>query len=142
VQVRGSITVVCTPEATFAFMAEPANDRLWRSHLVSSHGSITRVGDQVVQTYAYQGKSKSVTLEVAEYDPPARLSYVIREQVRIRITFHITAEDSGSRVSMSASTNLSGPAALFEGRLQAEVDKLIHTDLRRLKTAVETVGEC
>ena len=136
-QVRGSAVIQCSADEAFRFVANPANDPKWRSHIVSSRGSVQAVGDTVMQTYAYGGKSRSVVLEVSEYDPPERLAYVMNDQVRVRLAFHFRPEGNGTRVSVTLSSALTGPAAMFEGRIQTEGEKLIRTDLDRLKLACQ-----
>lgn len=136
-QARASVLINCPVETVFAFISDPANDRAWRSYLDSSHGRATAVGDRITQTYSYQGKSKSVELEVSEFEPPERLGYVIHEPARARMSFHCRPDGEGTRVSITISATLSGPVALFEGRAQAEADKLLKTDLDRLKRALE-----
>lgn len=136
-QARASVLINCPVETAFAFIADSANDRAWRSHLASSHGHATAVGDRITQTYSYQGKSKSVELEVSEFEPPERLGYTIHEPARARMSFHCRPDGEGTRVSITISATLTGPAALFEGRAQTEADKLLKTDLNRLKQALE-----
>lgn len=139
-QARSSIVIECTPGAAFAFIADAANDRTWRSHLVSSHGRATAVGDRITQTYSAEGKTATIELEVAEYAPPERLAYVMHKPARARFSFQCRAEGGGTRVSMAISANLSGPAALFEGRVQTEADRILKTDLAQLKRALESAG--
>lgn len=134
-QVRASTMVPCTPAEAFAFVADPANDLRWRSHLVMSRGSVRGVGDQVVQTFSYEGHSKQITMEVAEYQPPERLAYLLREPARVRLAFQFRAETGGARVSASLSTVLSGPAMLLEGRIETEAERLLRADLERLRLA-------
>lgn len=134
-QVRVSTMVPCSPEQAFAFVSNPANDTRWRSHLVASHGSANGVGDHVFQTYSYEGHTKQVTMEVAEYQPPERLTYLLTEPTRIRLAFQFRPETGGARVSASLSTVLSGPAALLEGRIETEAERLLRTDLERLRLA-------
>ncbi len=136
-QTRASVLIECMPKTAFDFVANAANDHQWRSHLASSHGHATAVGDRITQTYSYQGKSQTIELEVAEFEPPERLSYVIHKPARARFAFQFRAEGGATRVSMSVSASLSGPAALFEGRVQSEAEKLLRTDLDRLKHVLE-----
>jgi len=136
-QGRSSIAIAVPPEVVFRFISDPANDRVWRSHLLASHGSVHGVGDHVTQTYSYQGRTQTVDLEVSEYEPPARLSYRLTGRFRARFSFQCLPEADGTRVSFSVSSTLTGPAALLEGRITAEVTKLARTDLERLKRALE-----
>ena len=138
-QARTSILIARPADEAFAFIADTSNDRRWRSHLTTSHGRATAVGDRVTQTYLVRGKTKTIELEVSGFQPPERLTYVMREPVRARISFQCRAEGNGTRVSMSMSATVSGPAALFEGRIQSEGDKFVRAELDRLKRALESV---
>ena len=138
-QTRASTLIMRPADVVFGFIAETANDRRWQSYLTASRGRATAPGDRIFQTYSYQGKSKTVELEVAEYQPPERLTYAIREPARARISFQCRPEGGGTRVSMSMSATVSGPAALFGGRIQSEADKLVRANLERLKRALESV---
>lgn len=137
-QARSSILVMAPAERVFAFISEPANDRQWRSHLSASRGAASAVGDRVTQTYSQDGRTKTVELTVAEYDAPNRLTFALTEPVRARLSFAFRPEDGGTRVSASMSATLSGPLALFESRAQSELEKVLKTDLTRLKTVLES----
>lgn len=136
-QARASVLVQAPADRAFAFIADPANDLQWRSHLVSSRGAISAPGDRVVQTYSHGGRSKTVDLTVAEYDPPHRLTLALTEPARARLSFTCRPDSGGTRVSASISATLSGPLALFESRAQAELEKVLHADLDRLKAALD-----
>jgi len=140
VQARASIVIARRPDEVFRFIAGPANDPLWRSHLVSSRGRVTAIGDRVTQTYSAQAGSKTVELEVSEYQPPERLAYRLKEPVRARLAFQCRPEGGGTRVSMAFSAELDGIVSLAEGRVEAEVEKLARTDLERLRRALESMG--
>ncbi|MDO8881103.1 MAG: SRPBCC family protein [Coriobacteriia bacterium] len=137
---RASILIKREPAEVFAFIADPANDRVWRSHLTSSRGQVTGVGDRVTQVYSAQGKTKTVELEVTEYQPPERLSYRMHGPIRARLSFQCRPEDGGTRVSMALSADVGGVAALVSGRVEAEVVKLARTDLEQLRRVMESVG--
>jgi hypothetical protein len=137
-QARASILINCTPEAAFDFVANTANDRLWRTYLTASHGRATAVGDRISQTYSARGQTKTIELEVSEHERPERLGYLMREPARARFAFQFRTESGSTRVSMSISATLSGPMALFEGRAQSELDALLRGDLARLKSAIES----
>jgi len=139
-QARASTLVDAAPDAVFRFIADPANDRRWRSYLTSSRGKVTALGDRVVQTYTAQGKSKTVELEVSEYEPPERLSYRIAGPFRAKLAFQCRPEAGGTRVSMSLTAQVSGVASLAEGRVESEVLKVARGDLGRLKLALESSG--
>jgi uncharacterized protein YndB with AHSA1/START domain len=136
-QGRSSIVIAVPPEVVFRFISDPANDRLWRSHLLASHGTVRGVGDRVTQTYSYRGRTQTADLEVSEYEPPTRIAYRLTGPFRARFSFQCLPEAGGARVGFSVSSVLTGPAALLEGRFTSEVTKLVRTDLERLKRALE-----
>lgn len=140
-QAHGSIVVARPAEAAFAFVADPANDSHWRSNLVRSSGTVAGVGDTVSQTYSYQGRTQHVTADVTEFERPSRFTLVVHEPLRIRLSFQFTPEGDGTRVGATISSTLTGAAALFEGRVQSEAERLIKADLQRLKTALEGAEE-
>jgi carbon monoxide dehydrogenase subunit G len=140
-QARGSILINRPPETAFAFVASPSHDAVWRSHLIASSGKVTGVGDAVAQTYSYEGRTQAVNLEVSEFEPPGRLAFVMHEPVRVRLAFQFRPEAGGTRVSAMISSAVTGAAALFESRIQAEAERVIHTDLQRLKVALEEAEE-
>jgi uncharacterized protein YndB with AHSA1/START domain len=137
-QSRASVLIGCTPEAVFDFITDTANDRRWRTHLTASHGRVAAIGDAITQTYSYEGKTQTIELEVSEYERPERLTYLMRKPARVRFSFQCRAEGGATRVSMGISADLPGPAALFAGRIQSEADKLLNSDLGRLKAALES----
>lgn len=137
-EARASVHIGRSPEAVFDFISDPANDRVWRSHLVSSRGRITGRGDRVVQTYAYEGRSGTVELEVTEHQRPERLTLAIRDPAKARISFGCRAEDDGTRVTASIRGELPAAAKMFAARIQREADQLVRTDLASLKRVLET----
>jgi uncharacterized protein YndB with AHSA1/START domain len=139
-QGRSSIVIAVPPEVVFRFISDPANDRLWRSHLLASHGTAQGIGGRVTQTYSYQGRTQTVELEVSEYEPPTRLTYRLTGPFRARLSFQCLPEAGGTRVGFSTSAVLTGPATLLEGRVTSEVTKLARTDLERLKRVLEPTG--
>lgn len=137
-QARSSVLIALSADEVFSFIADTANDRRWRSHLVASRGRITAPGDRVSQTYTYEGRSKTVEATVSELDPPNRLTFLLTEPAKARLSFTFRPEDGGTRVSASMSATLSGPLALFESRAQSELEKFLRTDLARLKATLES----
>lgn len=137
-QSRGSVMIAQPVEEVFAFISDTGNDRSWRSHLVSSRGRVSAVGDRIVQTYMAEGRSKTLELSVAEFDPPRRLTYTVDKPVRARLSFQCRPEGAGTRVSATFSATVSGPAALLAGRMQSELDALIKRDLHSLREHLET----
>jgi uncharacterized protein YndB with AHSA1/START domain len=138
-QARASSLVARLPGEVFAFIADPANDRLWRSHLTSARGQVAAVGDRVSQTFSAQGQTKVVELEVTEFKPPERLTYRTLGPVRARLAYQCRPEGGGTRVSASLSADVGGIASLVEGRVEAEALKLVRADLARLKQVLESV---
>lgn len=137
-EARSSVHIGQPPEAVFDFVSDPANDRAWRSHLVSSRGDITGAGDRVTHTYSYQGRTAAAELEVTEYTRPERLTLTIRDPAKIRISLGCRAEDGATRVTASIRGELPLAAKMFAGRIQREADQLVRTDLASLKRVLET----
>jgi carbon monoxide dehydrogenase subunit G len=136
---RGSVLIEREPSEVFRFISDPSKDLSWRSYLVASHAvdAALAVGSIVRQTYTYEGRTVEAELEVTEYAPPEQIAFRTHGKVRARIVCTCVAESGGTRFNMSGSVELTGPAALFEGRIQRELDQTIATDLKRLKAVLE-----
>jgi carbon monoxide dehydrogenase subunit G len=136
---RGSVLIQREPSEVFGFISDPSKDLSWRSYLVASHAvdAELAVGSIVRQTYTYEGRTVEAELEVTEYAPPEHIAFRTHGKVHARIVCTCAAESGGTRFNMSGTVELSGPAALFEGRIQRELDQTIATDLKRLKAALE-----
>lgn len=140
-QARASTIVACAAGKVFDFVTDPANDTKWRSNVVAAAGHVSAVGDTVTQTLSYEGRTRTVAIDVVEYEPPERVAYALHEPVAVRLEFRFRPEGGGTRVSASLSSMLAGPGLLFEGRIQAEADRIIRTDLERLKLACSELIE-
>jgi carbon monoxide dehydrogenase subunit G len=138
-RVRGSVVIDREPSEVFRFVSDPTKDLSWRSHLVASSSADAELaaGSIIRQTYTYQGHTVEAELEVSEYAPPETIGFRLRGQIRARVNYTCAPEAGGTRFSMSGTYELSGPAALFEGRIQRELDEAVVADLKRLKTALE-----
>jgi carbon monoxide dehydrogenase subunit G len=138
-RVRGSVVIDREPSEVFRFVSDPTKDLSWRSHLVASSSADAELaaGSIIRQTYTYQGHTVEAELEVSEYAPPESIGFRLRGQIRARVNYTCAPEAGGTRFSMSGTYELSGPAALFEGRIQRELDEAVVADLKRLKTALE-----
>ena len=135
---RGSIVIAREPGDVFGFVSDPARDTSWRSYVTAAHAAGPMVvGARARQTYSYEGRVVDLELEVTEYAPPERISFRTHGQVRARISYSCVLEAGGTRFNMSMSAEIPGPAALFESRIQRELDRTIETDLKRLKAALE-----
>lgn len=135
---RGSIVIAREPADVFRFVSDPAKDTSWRSYVTAAHATgPMAVGARSRQTYSYQGRITDLELEVTEYAPPERISFRTHGQVRARIGYSCVPDAGGTRFNMSMSADIPGPAALFESRIQRELDRVISADLKRLKAALE-----
>jgi carbon monoxide dehydrogenase subunit G len=139
-RVRGSVVIDREPEDVFRFVSDPTKDLSWRSHLAASRSvdAELSVGSIVRQTYSYQGHTVEAELEVTECTPPATIAFRLRGQISARVNFTCEPEAGGTRFNMSGTYELSGPAALFEGRIQRELQDAVTADLKRLKAVLET----
>jgi carbon monoxide dehydrogenase subunit G len=136
---RGSVVIQREPSEVFGFISDPSKDLSWRSYLLASRTADAElaVGSIIRQTYSYEGRTVEAELEVTEYVPPERIAFRTRGKVHARIVCTCVAESGGTRFNMSGTADLTGPASLFEGRIQRELDQTIATDLGRLKAALE-----
>lgn len=135
---RGSIVIAREPADVFRYISDPAKDTSWRSYVTSVHAAgPMAVGARFRQIYSYEGRIIDLELEVTEFAPPERIGFRAHGQVRARIGYSCVPDTGGTRFNMSMTADIPGPAALFESRIQRELDKTIETDLKRLKAVLE-----
>lgn len=136
---RGSIEITREPAHVFRLVSDPSKDMSWRSYVSASHGTgeVLGQGSRLRQTYSYEGRTQELEVEVTEYVPPERIGFRTHGQLRARISYSCVAEPGGTRFNMSLAAELPGPAAMFESRIQREVERVIAADLKRLKAVLE-----
>ena len=126
------ITIKTTPEAAFAFFADPANDMRWRPGVkeIAAMGA-PGVGAKVHQLVAGPGgRGVAADIEITAYEPPSHYAFsVIAGPARPKGEFRISQTTSGVHVTFSLEAELSGLKKLLlggpvQGSMNAEMAAL------------------
>lgn len=126
------ITIQTTPEAAFAFFADPANDMRWRPGVkeISAMGA-PGVGAKVHQVVAGPGgRGIAADIEITAYEPPSHYAFsVIAGPARPHGEFRIAQTSAGVHVTFSLEAELSGLKKLLlggpvQGSMNAEMAAL------------------
>lgn len=140
-RVQKSIYIERPAADVFWFLADPSNDRRWRSELLGIEfvGEVRQgVGTHTRQRISYQGRIVEVSIEVSEFVPGERICYKGHGGVRAHGCLAVRGEGDGSRVSVTGTAELKGPAAMMERYISQAVDRVAEEDLRRLRDVLET----
>lgn len=136
-----SIYVDRPVEDVFWFLADHTNERRWRSELLGLAfvGDVSQgVGAHTRQTISYQGRIVEVNLEVTEFLPGERICFKAHGGVRAHGCIAVRPEGTGTRVSVSGTAELKGPAAMMERFIMQAVERVAEEDLKRLRAVLES----
>lgn len=127
-------------DQVFAFFADPANDRAWRSHVkeIAARGP-AGVGATVHQVIdGPGGRGLAADLEVTAYDPPTRYAFrVIAGPARPIGEFRFAPSGTGTAVTFSLRADLGFFKGLVLSRpVQSSMDGEIAA-LDRAKALIE-----
>jgi len=138
VRARASIHIDREPSAVFERLADFASHSAWRSDVLSTQviGEV-REGSRIVQRVLLQGRGGVADLEITEYVSGERISFRARGATRGRGGFRLEREGAGTRVSVAATVELAGSAALAEERVRQVVEAAARASLARLKAQLE-----
>jgi carbon monoxide dehydrogenase subunit G len=137
---RQSIYIERAADEVFDFIADHRNDALWRSEVVSSSvvGDITRgVGARLQQVVSYRGRRADAHLEITEFVPGERICFRAHGGMRAHGCYELRPEGSGTRLSVSATVELKGAAAMLERYILQAVEEAADEDLERLRAVLE-----
>jgi uncharacterized protein YndB with AHSA1/START domain len=114
-----TIVIDRPPDQVFAFFADPANDRAWRSHVkeIAARGP-AGVGATIHQVIEGPGgRGLAADLEITAFDPPTRYAFrVIAGPARPVGEFRFAASDPGTTVTFSLRAELGFLKGLVLGR--------------------------
>lgn len=137
-RLRQSIYIERPVGDVFAFIADHANDRRWRSEVVSSRSDGgPGVGAHLHQTVSYRGRTAEAHLEVTEHVPGERICFRAHGGVRAHGCYDLHPEGDGTRLAVSATVELKGGAAMLERYVRQAVEQAAAADLERLKAILE-----
>jgi carbon monoxide dehydrogenase subunit G len=132
---KRTITIDRSAEDVFAFFADPANDRRWRSHVkeIASNGP-AGVGSTIHQVVEGPGgRGILADIEVTAYDRPTRYAFrVTTGPARPIGSFDIRPSGTGSEVTFSLGAELGGLKKLFMG---STVQRAMDGEMEGLDTA-------
>ena len=121
-----TITIDRPPDEVFAFFADPANDRSWRSHVkeISASGP-QRVGARVHQVVEGPGgRGIPADIEVTDFEPPNRYAFqVVAGPARPRGEFRLVPAGTATTATFTLSAELRGwKKWLLSRPVQASMD--------------------
>ena len=138
---HGSIVIDRPVAEVFAFVADSANDPLWRGELVASAvvGDVREgVGTHLRQTISYQGRTAEASLEVTEFEPDARICFRAHGGIRAHGCYDLRPEGDGTYLAVSVTVELKGAAAMLERYVSQAIEDAVSADLARLKSVLES----
>jgi uncharacterized protein YndB with AHSA1/START domain len=138
---RGHIRA--TPEAVFAFVADAENNPRWHAHVRETHWidppptALGRRGRQFGHLFF---RDWAFVAEVAEWEPPQRVTFQVIEGYRVRTAIRVEPDGDGSLVELTVTT-----PRILGARVDALASRLLKRatrsrdggDLRRLREALE-----
>jgi len=139
-RIRQSIHISRPVDDVFEFVADHTNDHRWRSEVRSVQivGAVREgVGTHRREMVAYQGKAVEANVEITEFEPGSRICFRIHGGMRAHGCYDFRAEGDGTRFGFSATVELTGKAAMLERYALQVVEKVVITDLKRLKAILE-----
>jgi uncharacterized protein YndB with AHSA1/START domain len=121
-----TIVIDRPPDVVFAFFADPANDRSWRSHVreIAAEGP-PGVGARIHQVVdGPAGRGIAADIEITAYEPPTRYAFqVIAGPARPRGEFRLAPSGSGTEVHFALAAELTGIKRFLLARpVQASMD--------------------
>jgi uncharacterized protein YndB with AHSA1/START domain len=123
-----TITIDRPPDQVFAFLANPANDRRWRSHVKEISASTPpAVGSRIHQVIEGPGgRGIPADIEITAYEPPSRYAFqVVAGPARPRGEYRCAASGDGAKttVSFSLDAELGGwKKWVMGGQVQKSMD--------------------
>jgi len=140
---EASIHIDRPPDEVFAFVADPANNPLWRKNVIRTEwldDGPMRVGRRGRQTARVLGRPWTVEAEVIEWDPPRSATWrTVQGPVSVRSWVRVEPDGTGSLVSGGADGGFKGPIGGLMTRLATpRMIKQAHRDLETLRGRLES----
>ena len=140
-QASRTIAIETAPSEVFAFLANPENDRRWRSGVVE----ISKIaGDGVGSTYHQVvsgpgGRKINADIEITALEPGRLIAFrTTAGPVRPTGRYELSAEGTGTRLTFSLNADLGGIKKLLMGSM---VQKTMNSEVEgveRLKSLLES----
>jgi uncharacterized protein YndB with AHSA1/START domain len=141
VRVEDSIVVERPIEDVFAYMTDPETLPEWQGSALEARvegGGPMRAGACVLETRKFLGRRMESTMEVTEYEPPAR--FVIRVDsgpVPFTATNVLSEADGGTRIDAVIEGEPGGFFRLAEPLVVRAVERELRNNLATLKDLLE-----
>jgi Polyketide cyclase / dehydrase and lipid transport len=139
---EASIHIDRPPDEVFAFVADAANNPLWRKNVVQTEwldNGPMRVGRRGRQTARLLGRAWTIEAEVIEWDPRHAVTWkAVQGPVTVRSWVRVEPDTNGSLVSGGADGGFKGPIGGLMTRLATpRMIKQAHVDLQTLRHRLE-----
>lgn len=139
---EASIWIDRPPDEVFSFVADAANNPLWRKNVIRTEWldeGPMRVGRRGRQTARLLGREWTIEAEVVDWDPPRFVAWrSVQGPVAVRSWLRVTAEDEGSLASGGADGGFTGPIGRLLTRLATpRMISQANVDLATLKDRLE-----
>jgi uncharacterized membrane protein len=142
---EASVHIDRPPEEVFGFVADPANNPIWRRNVVRTEwldDPPMRIGRRGRQSARLLGRIWTVEAEVVEWDPPHAAAWrTIQGPVSVRSWVRVERDGTGSLVSGGADGGFAGPIGGLLTRLAVpRMIRQAEADLQRLRHHLETAA--
>ena len=140
---EASIHIDRPPDEVFAFVADPANNPLWRKNVIRTEwldDGPMRVGRRGRQTARLLGRHWTVEAEVIEWEPPRSATWrTVQGPVSVRSWVRVEPDGAGSLVRGGADGGFKGPIGGLMTRLATpRMIKQAYRDLETLRGRLES----
>ena len=139
-RIRQTAYIDRSASEVFAFLADRANDPLWRAELEAHSyidGPAEGAGARVRQVVSYQGRSAEFTLEVTDLVPENRICFRAHGGARAHGCCDLVADGPGTGLTVSITVELKGEQLMLERYLRQALEGTVADDLGRLKDALK-----
>ena len=143
-RVRQSVYIDRPPAEVFAFVADHANDSLWRTELDSHEyvGDLRQgIGARMHQRLSYQGRTAEVSVEETDHQEGKRICFRAHGGVRAHGCYDLLSDGPGTCFQVAITVELKGSETMLERYLNQALESAVEIDLARLKSVVESLAK-
>lgn len=142
VEFEHSIFVESSPQSVFDYATNPANDAEWQGSIESSEwvtDGPAGVGSEMKSIVKFMGREFESTAQITEWEPPSRFGMKVDQgPVPFELSVRVESEQSGSRVTLHGQAEVGSFFKLAEGLVGKQLQKQFETDLKTLKSKLES----
>lgn len=138
---ENSILINRSQKEIFDYVANPANAHKWQSQMLSvewtSEGP-PGVGSRQRAVSRFLGRDIEVISEFTVWDPPHQHVFkIVDGPIQLEGGMKFEAIETGTTVTMSGQSDLSGVFRLAEGLIKKQMERQFDTNLEALKLLLE-----